>query len=159
MSKLVEDRLKEMGIELSDVPRPLGSYKPCNRHSDMLYISGQLPLKNGSLAYNGKLGAELTLEQGKDAARLAAINCISVLKSELKDLEKVGKILKVTGYISSAEGFRDQAEVLNGASDLFSDLFGEKGVHARVAVGVYELPKGSPVEIELIAVTEDDYTY
>jgi len=148
---LVEERLKELGIEIADIPKPLGSYKPCVRTSNLLYISGQLPVMSGELLYEGKIGNELKIEEGKEAARVAAINCISVLKNEVGDLDKVERIVRVTGYISSASGFTGQANVLNGASDLFYDVFGQKGIHSRVAVGVFELPLGSPVEIELIA--------
>ena len=148
---MVEEKLKELGIEIVDIPKPLGSYKPCVRTSNLLYISGQLPVRSGKLLYEGKIGNELKIEEGKEAARAAAINCISVLKNEVGDLDKVEKIVRVTGYISSASGFTGQANVLNGASDLFYDVFGQKGIHSRVAVGVFELPMGSPVEIELIA--------
>lgn len=159
MSRLLENKLKELGIILPKPPKPLGAYRPCVRTLNLLYVSGQLPVEEGELKYKGKLGDELTVEQGKDAARIAAINCISVLKHELGQLEKVGRIVKVTGYVSSAPGFQDQAAIVNGASDLFFEVFGEKGIHARVAVGVYELPKGSPVEIELIAETDPGYNY
>jgi len=148
---LVEERLKELGIEIADIPKPLGSYKPCVRTSNLLYISGQLPVRSGELLYEGKIGNEIKIEEGKEAARVAAINCISVLKNEVGDLDKVERIVRVTGYISSASGFTGQANVLNGASDLFYDVFGQKGIHSRVAVGVFELPLGSPVEIDLIA--------
>lgn len=156
---MIENKLKELGIELSGVPTPLGAYKPCVRTSNLLYISGQLPIKDGTLLYSGKVGDEVSAEQGKQAARQAAINCVSVLKHELGQLEHVNRIVKVTGYIASAQGFGEQADVVNGASELFFDVFGEKGVHARVAVGVFELPKGSPVEIEVIAEIEPEYTY
>ncbi len=156
---MIEDKLKELGIELSEVPVPLGSYKPCVRTSGLIYVSGQLPIKNGKLLYNGKVGGEVSADQGKQAARQAAINCVSVLKHELGHLEHVNRIVKVTGYIASTEGFREQADIVNGASELFFEVFGEKGVHARVAVGVFELPKGSPVEIEVIAEIEPEYTY
>lgn len=159
MSRLLENKLKELGIILPKPPEPLGAYTPCVRSSNLLYVSGQLPVEEGKLKYKGKLGDELTVEQGKDAARIAAINCISVLDHELGQLEKVARIVKVTGYVSSAPGFHDQANIVNGASDLFFEVFGEKGIHARVAVGVYELPNGSPVEIELIAETDPGYTY
>lgn len=148
---MIEQRLKEMGIKIEEVPDPLGAYRPCVISAGMIYISGQLPLKSGKLVYSGKVGDDLTIEEGREAARLAAINCISVLKSELDDLRKVARIVKLTGYVASAEGFTEQADVVNGASELFHGIFGEKGVHARAAVGVYELPKGAPVEIEVIA--------
>ncbi|HXG30186.1 MAG TPA: RidA family protein [Thermodesulfobacteriota bacterium] len=146
-----EQRLRELGIEILQTPAPLGSYKPAVISGDLIFISGQLPIKEGRLLYKGKVGAEVSVEEGMDAARMAAINAISIMKGELGDLDRVRRIVKVTGYVSSASGFDMQASVVNGASDLFYQVFGEEGRHARVAVGVYELPLGSPVEIEVIA--------
>ncbi len=147
---MIEKRLKDLKIELPDVPVPVGSYTPCLRHSDLVFVSGQLPFKDGKLVYKGKVGGELDIEQGKEAARIASINILSILQKELGSLDVVLGVLRLTGYVSSAEGFNRQADVLNGASQLFSDVFGSSGVHTRVAVGVYELPLGAPVEIEAI---------
>jgi Putative translation initiation inhibitor, yjgF family len=149
--KKVEEKLKELGIELSESPTPLGAYRPAVVSGNLVFVSGQLPLKEGKLVYKGKLGAEVSVEDGMQAARLAAINSLSVLKSELGDLNKIKGVIKMTGYVASAAGFDMQAKVLNGASELFYDVFGEMGKHARAAVGVYELPLGAPVEIEIIA--------
>ncbi len=147
----VEDRLKKLGIELAEPPRPVGAYVPAVLTGRHIYVSGQLPLRGGELAFRGKVGAELTLEQGIEASRLAAINSVSVLKNYLSDLDRVRRIIKVTGHIACAEGFHQQAQVLNGASELYFQVFGESGRHARAALGAFELPLGAPVEIELIA--------
>jgi len=146
-----EEKLKELGIEVPQLPAPLGSYKPAVISGSLIFISGQLPLKEGRLLYKGKVGAEVSVEEGMEAARIAAINALSIMKSELGDLGRIRRIVKVTGYVSSASGFDMQARVVNGASDLFYQVFGEEGRHARAAVGVYELPLGASVEIEVIA--------
>ena len=146
-----EEKLKELGIEIPQISAPLGSYKPAVVSGDLIFVSGQLPIREGQLLYKGKVGGEVSLEEAIEAAKVAAINSLSVMKWELGNLNKVGRIVKVTGYVSSAPGFELQAKVLNGASDLFYEVFGEEGKHARAAVGVYELPLGAPVEIEVIA--------
>jgi len=147
----VEERLKELGVEIPESPNPLGSYKPAVISGNFIFVSGQLPLKRGKLMCEGKVGAEVSIEDGVQASRLAAINSLSIMRSELGSLDRVRKIVKITGYVASADGFNMQARVINGASDFFYDVFGEEGRHARVAVGVYELPLGAPVEIEVIA--------
>lgn len=147
----VEQRLGELGIELPRAPSPVGAYRAAVVSGTSVYVSGQLPLRDGKLVHEGKLGSVLSIKQGAEAARIAAINSIAVLRELLVDLDRVKRILKVTGYVASAEGFTSQAQVINGASELYFDVFGERGRHARAAVGVYELPLGAPVEIELIA--------
>jgi enamine deaminase RidA (YjgF/YER057c/UK114 family) len=147
----VEERLKELGIVLGAVPTPVGSYKPAVVSGSHIYVSGQLPIVEGRLAVSGRLGEDLALEEGIGAARIAAINTVAVLKKYISDLDRVRRIVKVTGYVASARGFHMQAQVVNGASDLYYEVFGERGRHARAAVGVSELPLGAPVEIELIA--------
>jgi enamine deaminase RidA (YjgF/YER057c/UK114 family) len=104
--------------------------------------------------YTGKLGREVTLEQGYEAAKVAALNALSIIKSSLGSLEKVRRVVRLVGYVASAEGFNEQPKVVNGASDLLIQVFGEKGKHSRVAVGVMELPRGAPVEIEMIVQTK-----
>jgi enamine deaminase RidA (YjgF/YER057c/UK114 family) len=146
-----EEKLKELGIEIPQVSAPLGSYKPAIVSGNLIFVSGQLPIREGQLLYKGKVGGEVSLEEGIEAAKVAAINTLSVMKGELGNLNRIGRIVKVTGYVSSAPGFELQAKVINGASDLFYEVFGDEGRHARAAVGVYELPLGAPVEIEAIA--------
>lgn len=146
-----EQRLKELGIEIPDVPRPVGAYRPAVISGNLIFVSGQLPIENGELRYKGRLGGELSVEQGVDASRIASLNAISAMKKELGDLGRIKRILKITGYVSSTPNFDMQAKIVNGASELFYLVFGENGIHARAAVGVCGLPLGAPVEIEVIA--------
>lgn len=130
---------------------PLGSYRPCVVSGNYIYVSGQLPFKNGELLLKGVVGEDVSLEEAVQAARACAINSLAILKNETGDLNRIKKIVKVTGYVASSENFYQQADVINGASNLYFDVFGEKGVHARAAVGVYKLPINAPVEVDLIA--------
>jgi enamine deaminase RidA (YjgF/YER057c/UK114 family) len=145
-----ERRLKELGIELPLPPKPLATYVPAVRAGDLLFLSGVLPMREGQLAFTGKLGRELTVEQGAESARLAILNALAIAKQDLGTLDRITRIVKVVGHVASAEGFVQQPQVLNGASDLLVEIFGEAGRHVRVAVGAAELPRGAPVEIELI---------
>jgi len=147
-------RLAELGISLPEVVRPVGAYVPAVRSGSYVYVSGQLPLVGGKLVFVGKVGAEVTPEQGKEAARVSGINALAALASVVGSLDQVKRIVKVTGFVASAPGFTAQPGVVNGASDLFKDVFGETGQHARSAIGVAELPLGVPVEVELIAEVE-----
>ena len=149
MAEGVEDRLRASGYELPTVPQPGGSYVPAIRAGTLLFTAGQLPLKEGGLLYTGKVGREVSVEDAKEAARRCTLNALAAVKSEV-GLENVRRIAKVTGYVASAEGFTGQPEVMNGASDLIGDLFGDSGLHARTAVGVAELPLNAPVEVELV---------
>ena len=145
------DKLKELGIEIPEVTAPLGSYKPASVTGSLLFVSRQLPLSRGKLVFEGKVGVDVSPEDAALAARQSAINVLAVMKKELGTLDNVRKIVKVTGYVASAPGFTGQAGVLNGASNLFFDVFGEEGRHARAAVGVAELPLNAPVEVEIVA--------
>lgn len=156
---MIENKLKELGIELTESPSIFGAYIPANISGNLLFISGQLPVKDGKLQYNGKLGSDLTVEQGYEAAKLAAVNCFSVIKFKVGDFSNLTGIVKVTGYVASGPGFSKQADVVNGASELFFKVMGDSGAHARVAVGVSELPLNSPVEIEVIAEISPDYSF
>jgi len=147
----VEDNLKKLGINIPSAPKPLGAYKGVVISGNIVFVSGQLPIEKGELKYKGKVGSDISLEDGVHASQIAAINILSVMKQEIGDLNKINRILKVTGYVASAPGFDMQAKVVNGASELFYQVFGENGLHARAAVGVFELPLGAPVEIEAIA--------
>ena len=150
MTEGVEDRLRALGHELPVVLEPAGSYVPAARAGSFLFTAGQLPFKEGRLPYTGKVGREVSVEDAKEAARLCALNALTAVKSEAGSLENMRRVAKITGYVASAEGFNGQPEVINGASDLIGELFGEKGLHARTAVGVAELPLGAPVEVELV---------
>ncbi len=143
------ERLAELGLELPPVAAPVAAYVPAVRSGNHVYTSGQLPMVDGKLAAVGKVGAEVTPEQAKELARRCALNALAAIDSVV-GLDAIVKIVKVVGFVASAEGFTGQPVVINGASELLGDVFGEAGQHARSAVGVSELPLGAPVEIELI---------
>ncbi|MFO7942321.1 MAG: RidA family protein [Bacillota bacterium] len=145
-----EEKLENLGYSIPEVPAPLAAYVPGVVTGNYLYTSGQLPTVAGELEHVGRLGAELTLEEGYGAARLSCLNCLGVIKSHLGDLSRVRRIVKVTGYVASTADFTDHPAVVNGTSELLGEVFGDKGAHARAAVGVAALPKGAPVEIEMI---------
>lgn len=145
----VQNRLEELGIQLSTPPEPAASYVPARQTGNLLYVSGQDCRKDGVLVYEGKVGSDLTVEQGQEAARQAAINCLSVLQAHLGSLDRV-EIIEVFGFVNSAPGFVEQPYVINGASDLFERVFGERGRHARVAVAANELPFNTPVEVKMV---------
>lgn len=151
----IEQRLEELGITLPAPSAPRFNYVPAVRTGNLLYISGQDCRIDGELMYAGKLGGELTIEQGRAAARQTAINGIGVMKGYLGDLDRVVRIVKLLGFVNSAPGFADQPFVMNGASDLLVEVFGEKGRHARSAIGTSELPFHTPVEIEFIVEIRD----
>ena len=144
------DRLTELGYELPSVPNPAGSYVPATSTGSLLFTAGQLPFKEGQLRYTGKVGEDVSIEEAQEAARLCALNALAAVEAEAGSLENVRRVVKVTGYVASAAGFNRQPEVINGASDFLGEVFGERGTHARSAVGVAELPLDAPVEVELI---------
>jgi enamine deaminase RidA (YjgF/YER057c/UK114 family) len=142
-------RLGELGIELPEVAKPLASYVPAVRSGSLVYTAGQLPMQAGKLAATGKLGADVTPEQGKALARICALNALAAVDS-LVGIDAVTQVVKVIGFVASAPGFNGQPVVVNGASDLLAEVFGDRGSHARSAVGVSELPLDAPVEVELV---------
>jgi len=144
-------RLQEKGIVIPELRKPVASYVPAKSLKECIFSSGQTGSVHQKPKYRGKLGKDITVEQGKESARLAMLNCLAEIEHVLGDLNKVEEIIKVTGYIASAEGFEKQPAVLEGASALLLEIFGEKGKHARSAIGVAELPFGAPVEVEVIA--------
>ena len=148
--KKIEERLLELNIEIPKPIIPLGSYIPAVISGNYVYISGQLPIQGGQLIYKGRVGDDLSIEQGYEAARIAAINAISAITTVIDDLNRIKKIVKLNGYVASSENFFDQPKVINGASELLFDIFGEKGIHTRSAVGVANLPMQSCVELDLI---------
>jgi len=148
----IEQILKEKGIELPEVPKPVANYVPAVRTGNLIFLSGHGPQKH---IPNGKVGKELTIEQGYEAARNTALCLISTMKNILEDLDRVRRIVKLTGFVNCAEDFKDQPKVVNGASDLFVEIFGDNGKHSRSAIGIYQLPNGIPVEIELVAEVQD----
>lgn len=150
----VSERLEQLGLSLPPVAAPVAAYVPAVRSGHTVYTSGQLPFVDGELQGVGKVGAEITEEQAYDLARTAALNALAAL-NQVANLNSVTRIVKIVGFVASAPGFSRQPAVVNGASELVGDIFGEAGQHARSAVGVSELPLNSPVEIEIIAEVAD----
>ncbi|MEV0299282.1 RidA family protein [Nocardia sp. NPDC050710] len=142
--------MEKLGLTLPAVAAPVAAYIPAIRTGSLVYTSGQLPFVDGQLSVTGKVGAEVSLEQAKEAAQLCALNALAAVH-DLVGLDNVVRIVKVVGFVASAPGFADQPLVINGASEFLGEVFGDAGVHARSAVGVSELPKNTPVEVELIA--------
>ncbi|GLP79112.1 LysR family transcriptional regulator [Mycobacterium antarcticum] len=143
------ERLAELGIELPEVVTPLAAYVPAVRTGNLVYTSGQLPMVAGELPQKGKVGADVSAEEAKDLARICAMNALAAVHS-LVGIDAVTRVVKVVGFVASAPGFNGQPGVVNGASQLFGDVFGDAGAHARSAVGVSELPLDAPVEVEII---------
>ena len=129
----VEEKLESLGLKLPEVRTPAFNYVPTQRSGSTLYVSGHGPIENGRLAYQGKLGRELTVEQGYQAARLTMVNCLASIKAAIGDLDRVSQVLKLLGMVASEEGFGQQPQVINGASDLLVELYGDRGRHARSA--------------------------
>ncbi|MDQ3854888.1 MAG: RidA family protein [Chloroflexota bacterium] len=150
-----ESRLRELGLELPPTPTPVANYVPAVRTGRLVFASGQTPTVAGSLTATGKLGRELGIEQGQECARLALLNCLAEVRSVTGTLDAITRVVKLTGYVASSEGFTEQPKVINGASLLIEEIFGEAGKHSRAAVGVAELPGGAPVEVELIVETSE----
>jgi enamine deaminase RidA (YjgF/YER057c/UK114 family) len=142
-------RLGQLGVTLPEVVAPLASYVPAVRTGNLVYTAGQLPMQAGKLVAVGKVGAEVSPDEGKAMARICALNALAAVDS-LVGIDAIARVVKVVGFVASAPGFNGQPSVINGASDLLADVFGDKGAHARSAVGVSELPLDAPVEVELI---------
>lgn len=145
-----EAKLKEMGLELPEAPKPVAAYVPAVKVGEYVYTSGQIPFVNGELKYKGKVGGGVSEAEAYEAAKICALNCLSVVKAQIGTLDNIEKIVKLTGFVSSAPGFNMQPKVVNGASELVGQIFGDAGQHARSAVGVNELPLDSTVEVEMI---------
>jgi enamine deaminase RidA (YjgF/YER057c/UK114 family) len=145
-----EERLEQLGIELPSVAKPVAAYVPALRSGNSIYTSGQLPMVDGALVRTGKVGAEVDADMAKDLARTCALNAIAAVKSVVGELSAVVRVVKVVGFVASAPGFTGQPQVINGASELLGEVFGDAGRHARSAVGVAVLPLDAPVEVEII---------
>jgi len=145
-----EESLRALGLELPPAPKPVGAYVPAVRAGNLVFVSGQLPMKDGKLMTTGHVGREVALGEAQACARQAALNALAVVAAEIGGLAKVSRIVRITGHVASAPGFTDQAKVLNAASELLAQVFGDAGRHSRAAVGAAELPLGSPVELEMI---------
>src|SRR5450759_582016 len=150
MMTTAEHRLAELGIVVPQLPPPVAVYVPAVRTGRVVYASGQTPTIDGVLQVRGRLGEGVSGEEGQRAARLAALNCLAEVRALLGSLDAVSRVLRLTGYVASAPGFGEQPYVMNGASELMEQIFGDAGRHARSAIGVAELPFGAPVEVELI---------
>ncbi len=146
-------RLAELGITLPAVAAPLAAYVPAVRTGNLVYTAGQLPTVQGKLTHSGKVGADVTPEDAKSAARICALNALAAIDSVV-GIDSVTRIVKVVGFVASAPGFNGQPGVINGASELLGEVFGDAGIHARSAVGVSELPLDAPVEVELVVEVE-----
>lgn len=151
----IDKKLKELNIQLPIAPSPVAKYVLIKKVGNLLYTSGQDCRRDGELLYEGKLGKDLSVEEGYNAAKETAINCLAVLKQELGSLDRIKQIVKVLGFVNSTDSFIEQPAVINGASELFVEVFGEKGKHARSAISSNSLPFNIPVEIEMIVEIED----
>jgi enamine deaminase RidA (YjgF/YER057c/UK114 family) len=151
----IETKLKEIGIDLPPAVKPVANYVPAVRTGNLVFLSGHGPLKEDGSLITGKVGADLTTEQGYEAARRIAIGLLGSLKAQIGDLDKVRRVVKLLGLVNCTSDFADQPKVINGASDLFVEIFGDKGKHARSAVGTNALPSNIAVEIEMIVEVED----
>ena len=152
---IAEKKLETLGITLGKPAKPVGGYVPAVRTGNLVYTSGQGPNIPIRGVYKGKLGKDFTVEQGYEAAKNCAINCLAAIKDLIGDLDKVERVVKVLGFVNSADGFHQQPQVVNGASELLQTVFGERGAHARSAVGMKELPSNIAVEVEMIVSIRD----
>lgn len=152
---IVENKLQAMGLELPAVADPAGLYVYTRRVGNLVYVSGQTPDINSVLQYKGVVGETMTVEEGKKAAQLSALNVLSVLKRELGNLDRVKQFVHLTGFVRCAKGFEEHPQVINGASELFRELYGSAGVGTRIALGAYELPEGAAIEITVIVEVTD----
>ena len=146
----IEERIIELGFLLPETSKPLAAYIPAVQSGNLVFTSGQLPMIAGSLAETGKVGGSVSAERAKELATVCALNALAAVKTVIGDLDKIKRIVKVVGFVSSVPEFSGQPAVVNGASEFLGEVFGEKGIHARSAVGVAVLPLDAPVEIELI---------
>ena len=147
---MIEEKIKELGFEVPEAPKPLAAYVPALVVDGFVFTAGQLPSIKGELKFKGKVGKDISEEAGSKASEICALNCLAAIKGVIGDLDKIEQVVKLTAFINSADGFTAQPKVANGASELIGKIFGEKGKHARSAVGVNELPIDAAVEIEMI---------
>lgn len=150
MANTIDDALREEGVTLPDAAAPAGSYVPVVRTGNLLFVSGQLPMTAEGLQHVGRCGEDMSLDSAQDAARLCAINILAQVKATIGDLGKIERIVKLNGYVNSTPEFRDHPKVMNGASDFFVAILGDKGKHARAAVGMANIPFGASVEVEAV---------
>ena len=150
----VRAKLVEIGLELPIAAKPVAAYVPAIRTGNLIFTAGQLPLVNGAMPFSGKIGDKVSIEQGKELAQVCALNCLAAVQT-VCDVNKIVKIVRVVGYVNGISGFTSQPAVVNGASELFLNIWGESGKHARSAIGVAELPLDASVEVELTVEVKD----
>ncbi len=150
----IEAKLKELGLALPEAPAPAGNYVPAVRTGNLVYLSGVLALRDGAITHSGPVGEQQTVESAYEAARVCVLNALANLKAAVGDLAAVRRIVMVNGYVYAVDGFTESPKVINGASDLIGELFGDKGKHARAAVAVNGLPLGSAVELQIVVEVE-----
>jgi len=151
----VEEKLKAMGLSLPKPPKPVAAYIPAVKTGNLIFISGQIPVVNGELKYKGKVGKDLGIEDGYEAAKICVLNALSIVKGMTGSLDKVKRIVRVVGYVNCSDNFEEPHKVVNGASELLVEIFGEKGRHARLALGTNTLPLGAAIELEMIVEVEE----
>ncbi|OGU54326.1 MAG: hypothetical protein A2V66_14190 [Ignavibacteria bacterium RBG_13_36_8] len=152
---MIEEKIRSFGYEISDLPAPVAMYVPAIKEGNFIFTAGQIPLSDGKVKYTGKIGQDLTEEDGRKASELCVVNCLRVIKSLIKNLDKIEGIIRVNVFVNSTDGFINQSKVANGASDFLVKVFGEVGKHVRSTVGVNELPLNAAVEIDMIAKVKD----
>ena len=146
----IDERMKDLGISLPEVAKPVASYAPAVLSGTYLFVSGQLPTVEGKLKAEGRVGEEVTVDEARDCARTAVLNGLAAARKLLGSLDRIRRVVRVAGYVRSGDTFKDHPKVVNGASDVLQEIFGEAGVHARSAIGCSSLPLGAPVEVEMI---------
>jgi enamine deaminase RidA (YjgF/YER057c/UK114 family) len=145
-----EQRLVELGITLPEVPAPAGLYAPCVQTGPLVFVSGQIPTQDGAVIRHGRCGESVSVDEAAELARVCTLNALAIVRQHLGTLDRVSRVVRVAGYVASGGGFIEHPRVVNGASQLLLDIFGEAGRHARIAIGVSELPQGVPVEVEFL---------
>lgn len=153
---MIEEKIKALGLEIPEVAKPLAAYVPAKKVGDLVMTSGQVPLVKRAIKYVGKVGKDLSEEEGQQAAQVCALNCLAAIKGVIGNLDKIIEVVKLTVFVASSEDFTSQPKVANGASELMGKIFGEKGNHVRSAVGVISLPLNAAVEIEMIVRIKED---
>jgi enamine deaminase RidA (YjgF/YER057c/UK114 family) len=156
MASRIDARLRELEIELPEPPRPVANFVPCVEAGGMLYVSGQITIWNGQLRHVGQVGAAVSIEEAREGARICALNVLAHARAFLGDLDRVQRVVEVRGFVNAVPGFTQHPAVINGASDLFVEVFGEAGRHARFAVGVASLPAGASVEVAAVVHVRPD---
>jgi len=151
---MIEEKVKQMGITIPEAAKPLAAYIPALQIGSLVMTSGQVPIAEGKIKFSGKIGKDLSEEQGREAAKLCAINCLSAIKSIIGNLDRIKRVVKLTVFVNSADGFTAQPKIANGASEFIVEIFGDTGKHVRSAVGISELPLNSAVEVEMTVMVD-----